>query len=409
MARLTINLRATLAAALLILPSCVGTDPPQHGIDKTTAGPALQDPAAAAPQEPPGTAPPEPPTTATPQGARPFVPPPPPRNDNSDGLRLTSGEWLRGELISMRHEELAIDSDKLDEQTFDWEDVAEVRTARSFSALFVDGHVVEGPLHIIGNQVSIGAATPTPLRRVDLEAFVHTSVREADRWSGKLSLGITQRSGNTDQTDITAYGLLRRETPWTLFETTYNGAYSRIRTQSGTSEEVTNNHRLSSRLDWYLEKRLYVTGGADLFRDPFQNIDYRSTPYLALGYDIVDQKKVSWSLSAGPAYQRTRFDSVTPPQEVTDDTFAAVFQSRFEWDISKDVEFDFDYNIPVPLPESQEYTHPLSAILSIDITSDLDLDLSWVWDRVNQPATDVNGLMPEKDDFRLSVSVGYDF
>jgi len=48
-----------------------------------------------------------------------FVPP----NDGYDWLRLTSGEWLRGELIGVFNDEVEFDSDILDELTIDGEDV----------------------------------------------------------------------------------------------------------------------------------------------------------------------------------------------------------------------------------------------------------------------------------------------
>ncbi len=52
-------------------------------------------------------------TTET--GASEFVPP----NDGYDWLRLTSGEWLRGELIGVFNDEVEFDSDILDELTID--------------------------------------------------------------------------------------------------------------------------------------------------------------------------------------------------------------------------------------------------------------------------------------------------
>ena len=40
--------------------------------------------------------------------------------DTYDWLRLTSGEWLKGELKRMREDDVEFDSDKLDLVQFDW-------------------------------------------------------------------------------------------------------------------------------------------------------------------------------------------------------------------------------------------------------------------------------------------------
>jgi len=37
------------------------------------------------------------------------------------------------------------------------------------------------------------------------------------------------------------------------------------------------------------------------------------------------------------------------------------------------------------------------------------LDVSIIWDRINNPKTDATGGIPEKNDFRLVVGLGYSF
>jgi long-subunit fatty acid transport protein len=47
--------------------------------------------------------------------------------------------------------------------------------------------------------------------------------------------------------------------------------------------------------------------------------------------------------------------------------------------------------------------------LSVDLTDDLELDVSFVWDRVNEPAANANGVVPLPDDFRTTVGVSWTF
>jgi hypothetical protein len=57
--------------------------------------------------------------------------PPVPVSDKFDWIQLKSGEWLAGKLIAMYDEELEFDSEELDEQTLEWDDIRQIRTART--------------------------------------------------------------------------------------------------------------------------------------------------------------------------------------------------------------------------------------------------------------------------------------
>ena len=58
--------------------------------------------------------------------------------DAFDWIQLTSGEWLKGELIAMYDGSLEFDSDELDNLTLDWDDVRQVRTRRVVQVRFRD-------------------------------------------------------------------------------------------------------------------------------------------------------------------------------------------------------------------------------------------------------------------------------
>ena len=54
--------------------------------------------------------------------------PPPPAPDKFDWVQLTNGEWLKGEIIVLYDGNLEFDSDELDLQTFDLDDVQHIRS-----------------------------------------------------------------------------------------------------------------------------------------------------------------------------------------------------------------------------------------------------------------------------------------
>ena len=61
-----------------------------------------------------------------------FVPPP---DALYDWLQLDSGEWLKGELISLYNFSVEFDSDELGVLSIDWEDIRYIRSAGWLSVL----------------------------------------------------------------------------------------------------------------------------------------------------------------------------------------------------------------------------------------------------------------------------------
>jgi hypothetical protein len=77
-------------------------------------------------------------------------------------------------------------------------------------------------------------------------------------------------------------------------------------------------HRANAVWDWFFSEKLFLRPVFfEYFKDPFQNIDSRYTLGTGLGYQLIDTARTDWSIFAGPAYQRTRFDAVEPGKAAT--------------------------------------------------------------------------------------------
>ena len=59
--------------------------------------------------------------------------------------------------------------------------------------------------------------------------------------------------------------------------------------------------------------------------------------------------------------------------------------------------------------DSGQYQHHLLTSLSTDLPGLLDFNLSFVWDRIEKPQIREDGTVPEKDDFRVLVGVGFEY
>lgn len=337
------------------------------------------------------------------------VPPPEqswvPPADPLDWIQLKSGEWLRGRVKGMQDRELEFDSEELDDLTFDWKDIRQVRTSRAVDVLFVDGEKASGPVVITPDQATVSGATPQVRPRGQLQSLTPGGTKEWNLWSGKGSFGLTLRSGNTEQVEYSAQAHLQRRTPATRYSLDYIGNVSSIE-----GVESANNHRVNSEFDLWLSRRFYlILPFAEYYTDPFQNLEHRVTGGVGVGYDLVARPDLEWTITTGPAFQKAWFASAQPGEPTEKIAGALMFGSRFDWDITRRIELILEYRGQYTSKEAGETAHHSVATLSLELTKRFDLDVSYVWDRIAQPKVGSDGVQPMPDDFRLVVGLGVDF
>jgi hypothetical protein len=217
-------------------------------------------------------------------------------------------------------------------------------------------------------------------------------------------LGIIARTGNSDQTDANTFLRFRREATRSRFDIAYTGNFGSVNTETNV-----NNHRLDSTFNIFVSRRMFLTPiGAELFSDEFQNIDYRATAGFGFGYYLWRQSAFDFFLSLGGAYQSLQYVSVQPGQDQRVENGAVVPALVIEWDITGDIEFDIDYNAQIGVPETKNAFHYLFVLLSIEISTYLDWDTSFQWNHNENPVADAAGIVPKRDDYRLSVGLGVD-
>ena len=356
-------------------------------------------PASPPPPAPDRAGPSTPPATSLPDLS--WVPP----ADSFDWVQLKTGEWLKGRIKAMQERRLDFDSEKLEDLSFDWEDIRQLRSPRPISVLFDNGEQLEGPVTITPDRVLVGENSPAEHPRARIRSLTPGGERELDHWSGKVSAGLSLSAGNTEQYDYNAQASLQRRTPMTRLSLDYIGNLARV---AGT--ESANNHRANAEFDLWLSTRFYlVLPYAEYYRDHFQNLAHRATAGVGVGYDLVDRPKLTWDVTLGPAYQHAWFESSLPDEPDHKSTAALWFASRLEWDITRRIEFSAEYRGQFTSREVGETTHHSVTTLSIDITKRLDLDVSFVWDRISQPSIGEDGVQPEPDDYRLILGIGLDF
>ena len=328
-----------------------------------------------------------------------------PPEDSFDWIQLKSGEWLKGRVKAVQERELEFFSEELDDMTFDWKDIRQVRAHRILDLLTVTGEKLSGPVMVTPDQVTVGGAQPRVFSREEIQSLTPGGSKERDYWSGKVSLGLNLRTGNTKQVDYNASVNLQRRTPETRFTLDYLGNLSSV-----DSVESANNHRVNSEFDYWLSQRFYLLlPSVEYYRDPFQNLAHRLTVGGGLGYDLIDHPNLEWNITTGPAYQYAWFDSSEPGEPTQKGTAALAFGSRFKWDIAYRTKLILEYRGQYTSREVGETTHHGVSTLTFELTKRFDLDVSFIWDRISNPRVGADGIQPKPDDFRLVVGLGVDF
>jgi hypothetical protein len=83
----------------------------------------------------------------------------------------------------------------------------------------------------------------------------------------------------------------------------------------------------------------------------------------------------------------------------------------FDSDEFDDVSFDWDnsYKLNLVVTDISETNHHAESVLSFDVWGPLDLKLSLIFDRIEEPVPNSDGVRPESNDLRLTAGLGLSF
>ena len=332
--------------------------------------------------------------------------PGPPEGDTADWIRLVSGEWLKGEFQALNKDAVEFESEELDDLTFDWDDIYELRATRSFTAMFADRSTQAGVPHVTRRTVTMtNEAGQFEYPRSRLMRLIPGRPEDRANWSGSIGISSTARTGNTEQTDSGLTAKARRRTAGSRTTLELDALVSTI-----DEQKTANNRSFTGRHDVYLSPKFFITPIAlDLFRDRFQNISLRATPSAGVGYTFVDRSLVEWDGLASLGYRYTEFTSVAAGESDDDGSAALILSTDLRTDLTKRAELIFDYTIQVGLEESSDADQDMTLTLSLDFAWDLDIDIRVGWKRIGNPEPDQSGTTPEQDDFRLDVGLSWEF
>ena len=322
--------------------------------------------------------------------------------DTYDWLRLTSGEWLKGELHWMRDKDIEFDSDKLDVLKFSWSKVSRLHSPRVNTYVFEGKIDVAGRALITKDKVIIETADGVvSYPRDQLLAILEGEQRERNWWSTRLSVGFSANAGNTNQGQLNIHWDLARTDPRTRSAIGYDGnfAYS-------NGEQNVGRHLGTVDVTVFYSKRLFFAPAtAEFLNDRFQNLKLRATPAAGVGVHLFDTKKVAWDIGSSLGYQYTDFLSTAAglnnPQS---DGFVSV-RTYADFDFTKDVELIVEWRTNVVYTQIGLTNHIGRAKFSVEVTDIFDLETTFKFFRTEDPPPQSDGTVPKKNDFELIVGL----
>ena len=257
-----------------------------------------------------------------------------------DWVQLTNGEWLMGELVTMRNDSIEFDSDEFGVQTLDWEDIAELHTAERVTLTRPDMTTRSDRISVVGETVTFHSTNETEYRAEYL-SIVPNDENWWSLWSGSIGAGFTARRGNSRQTDTSLHFVAVHRTACNRLNAKFDHLVSET-----NDEETANNTKLTAGWDRFVSRSWFVTPFQyEFFQDRFQNIRQRHSPGFGGGYTIIDRPKFEWDITGGLGYRYTEYYSVSAGDDQTTENGFLVFGTTISGDITSTTEFDILYNI----------------------------------------------------------------
>lgn len=329
----------------------------------------------------------------------------PPPGDYS-WVQLDSGEWLKGEIIALYDETLIFDSDHFDDIEIDLDDIVSVHGRGLFVVSFRNGRPVYGELNIRGETIVVTSENGhVEIRRQDLVSITQAAERERDRWAGDISIGLNARRGNTEISEIDISTGLRRRTPTSRLILDYIG-----NTNETDGQKITDSHRINMSVDRFTGGRFYWRPvSVQYYKDELQNIDHQGTVDTGFGYHLADSQRTEWDVNFGAGGNYLESVSVAAGEPNGEWSPVVTLGSDLNIDITDWMEWEFLVNMNFLDEGAGQYQHHIVSTLSNDIFGGIDLDFSIIWDRTEKPQIAEDDTIPEKDDFRMVVSLTYDF
>lgn len=226
---------------------------------------------------------------------------------------------------------------------------------------------------------------------------------EWNYWSIKANLGLTVRTGNTDQKDVNSTVKIRREAARSRLDLGYTVNYGEV-----DSVKTVDNTRGTASLAFFISRKFFITPfSGEIYSDQVQNVDYRASYGANAGYYFFRTGDLEWFVTLGGGYRTTGYRSVSAGEKEHEETASITPTTSFDMDITDDIEVSAEYTVDIGVPDPKQSTYHSVLNASVDLFKEIiELTGSLTFDRVESPKPSADGVVPKRNDIRLYFGIG---
>jgi len=317
-----------------------------------------------------------------------------------DWLRLTSGEWVRGDLNWMRDGDFEFDGDKTGVMRKGWKDVDQLHSPKVNTYVFRNWVDVMGRALVTKDEVIVRTENGVEtFPRTELLSILKGGQRERDWWVFELGVGFTGAFGNSNQSSLNADFGLGRHDKRTSTVLLYEGTFGAANREVNVSR-----HLGQVGVSLFLSDRFYIVpAAAAFFHDRFANIKFRATPAALGGVQLFDTNRVEWDIECGLGYQFLRvIDTLPTVPNPQNDGFIPV-RAYWEFEITGDIDLDLGWQSNIVFTTIGNTNHIGEATFTVEINDIFNFKTEFEYFRTEQPLPRQDGSVPKSDDFQLIV------
>ncbi|MDH3316759.1 MAG: DUF481 domain-containing protein [Betaproteobacteria bacterium] len=234
----------------------------------------------------------------------------------ADSVYLKNGDRISGKVEHMDNKHLKIKLPYAKERMLEIEmaEVVSIETDGEVNVMLGDGTLTRARIERAPEGGVIlqrpGDISPVAIPLAQL-AYIEPNAAESGigvDWSGRVILGVTDASGNTDTRD--AYFEANLKAAAKAWRWTTDARAKRSESEGTTTA---NNWLIGTRYDWFIRDPHYLYTRASAQRDTFAGIDLRWTVGAGYGYKVFDDERTKLELRVGLDYVTKK--STAPPDQ----------------------------------------------------------------------------------------------
>lgn len=303
----------------------------------------------------------------------------------ADTLTLRNGDRLSGEIVGLKDGTVRFKTGYAGVVKVPAREISGMASDKPVTVRFGSGGYSTGTLiptypgmvQLQGVKGAVGGAV-----KIAEVAEIHpgTQIERGFKWSGRVNLGATQRSGNTDTRSFHFDGAIKGESEEDRlrFEGKMNKEFS-------GDERTQDDFTIFAQHDHFLSKAFYFYTNVKFARNEPQDLNLRTTLGTGAGWQVIRSDKTNLSLEAGPSYVNENNDTA-PDNDFIAGRWAVNFD-HYVWD--KYAQFFHKHEGTVDLEDtgnvfidsSTGLRFPLSD--GFNLTAQADID----WDSEPPPGT----------------------